>query len=362
MPAPTAAPAPPTVPRSASTSPRGDNAGNDQFGRQLDAARQQHGARDDHADAKADATTAREAAADSATQTNPADTGAPAAVARVAGQAPEPGVTETTDKAADDTDEASIASIPQCVLTLCLPDAIIPPVVKSGLLHALPSAIAANLGKDAALAAAQATLLANATPADAAATTLLTDGLAQAPAALAQILASAKPVLREASSATGDAGTSAVAAPPPQAASSALPQVQVLAPVGTSAFATELNQHITWFATQDIKHARIRLHPEELGMLDLKITVQHGNVDVAFTAQHPGAVLALQQSLPQLDQMLAQQGLSLGHSEVSQHGREDASGQGRGSGDDRDGAIDEVAGVGVVAAARSSLNLVDAFA
>lgn len=359
MPAPTAAPAPSPVPRSAPASPRGDNAGNDQFGRQLDAARQ-YGARDDRADANADATTAREAAADASTQVNPADAGAPAAAARVAGQAPETGVPEAGDKTTDDTDQASIAGIPQCVLTLCLPGAITPPAVKGGILHALPSATAANPGKDAALAAAQAALLANAPPADPAATTLLTDGLAQAPAALAQILASAKPVLHEASG-TGDAATTAVAAPPPQAGSPALPQVQVLAPVGTPAFAAELNQQITWFATQDIKQARIRLHPEELGMLDLKITVQHGNVDVAFTAQHPGAVLALQQSLPQLEQMLAQQGLSLGHSEVSQHGREDAPGQGRGNGNDREGAIDEVSGVGAVAVTRS-LNLLDAFA
>ncbi len=362
MPAPTAAPAPAPspVPRSAPAGTRADNADNDQFGRQLDAARQQHTSREERTDAKA-AATARDAEADTSAQSSPADTGTSTAGARGAGRAPETGVREAADKPVDDTDQASVAGIPQCVLTLCLPDAITPPAVKGGLLHALPSAIAANPGKDTALAAAQAILLANAQPADPATTTLLTDGLAQAPAALAQILASAKPALHEASG-SGDAATTAVVAPPPQAGSPALPpQVQVLAPVGTPAFAAELNQQITWFATQDIKQARIRLHPEELGMVDLKITVQHGTVDVAFTAQHPGAVLALQQSLPQLDQMLAQQGLSLGHSEVSQHGREDAPGQGRRNGGGGDGGVDEVSGIGAVAVTRS-LNLLDAFA
>jgi flagellar hook-length control protein FliK len=347
------------VPRSAPAGTRAENPDNEQFGRQLDAARQQH-ASDDRADAKTDAAPARDAGTDAVAQADPADIGTLAAVARVAGQAPETGVRTAADKPADDTDQAAVIGIPQCVLTLCLPDAIAPRAVKGGLLHALPSSIAANPGKDTMAAAAQAILLANASPADAATATPFTDGHAPVPATLAQILASAKPALREAS-ATGDAGTTAVAAPPPQTGAPALAQVQVLAPVGTPAFAAELNQQITWFATQDIKQARIRLHPEELGMLDLKISVQHGKVDVAFTAQHPGAVLALQQSLPQLDQMLAQQGLSLGHSEVGQHGREDAPGQGRGNGDDRDGAIDEVSGVGAVAVTRS-LNLLDAFA
>lgn len=104
-------------------------------------------------------------------------------------------------------------------------------------------------------------------------------------------------------------------------------------PAGSHGFAQELGQQVAWFVGQDVKQARIRLHPEELGSLDLKITVHHGRVDVAFQAQHPGAVTAVQQSLPQLDQMLAQHGLSLGNAEVSQQHRGDQGGQGRSDGE-----------------------------
>jgi len=83
---------------------------------------------------------------------------------------------------------------------------------------------------------------------------------------------------------------------------------------------------VAWLGGQGIKQARIRLHPEELGSLDVKVSVTHGRVDVVFSAQHPAAVAAVQQSLPQLDQMLAQHGLSLGHAEVGQQDRGDRHG------------------------------------
>lgn len=136
--------------------------------------------------------------------------------------------------------------------------------------------------------------------------------------------------------------------------------VPVIAPAGTQAFTRELGQHVAWFVSHDIKEARIRLHPEELGSLDLKISVSHGRVDVNFQAQHPGAVLAVQQSLPQLEQMLAQHGLSLGNTEVGQqHERGDQRGQGR-----ADTAVSDTAEIHAtrVVTPLGQLGLVDAFA
>ncbi|SFR86909.1 flagellar hook-length control protein FliK [Dyella sp. OK004] len=92
------------------------------------------------------------------------------------------------------------------------------------------------------------------------------------------------------------------------------------APANTPAFAQELGQQVAWLGGQDIKQARIRLRPEELGQLDVKVSVEHGRVDVSFTAQHPSAVTAVQQTLGQLDLMLAGHGLSLGQAQVGQQG------------------------------------------
>lgn len=109
----------------------------------------------------------------------------------------------------------------------------------------------------------------------------------------------------------------APAAPPP------MHVLQLPTPVGSPAFGHELAQQVTWLGGQDLKQATIRLHPEELGQLDVKVKVTHGQVDVVFSAQHPGAVTAVQQSLSQLGHLLAQHGLNLGHAEVGQHPRGD---------------------------------------
>lgn len=124
----------------------------------------------------------------------------------------------------------------------------------------------------------------------------------------------------------------AMAAPPQpglQANAATTPAAHVLtmqSSVGTPAFGQELSQQVTWLGGQDVKEARIRLHPEDLGELDVKVSVKQDHVDVAFIAQHPQAVHAVQQTLGQLDSMLAHHGLSLGQTQVGQGN----SGRGRG--------------------------------
>lgn len=146
------------------------------------------------------------------------------------------------------------------------------------------------------------------------------------------MLGDLKPLHESATADLASTMTSAAStAPLPQAPAPVSATLSV--PAGSHGFAQELGQQVAWFVGQDIKQARIRLHPEELGSLDLKISVSHGRVDVIFQAQHPGAVTAVQQSLPQLDQMLAQHGLSLGNAEVSQQHRGDQGSHGRSDGD-----------------------------
>ncbi len=141
------------------------------------------------------------------------------------------------------------------------------------------------------------------------------------------------------------------------------PALQLSSAPGSSGFAGELGQQVVWLAQQGMQQAKVRLHPEDLGALDVKLSVSQGRVDVVFSAQHPAAVAAVQQSLPQLGHMLAQHGLALGHAEVGQQ-------QGRGAGHARsDGealaTADEsgnTPGGGSMGATISRIGLLDAFA
>ena len=85
---------------------------------------------------------------------------------------------------------------------------------------------------------------------------------------------------------------------------------------GQPQFAQEVGQHVSWLAGQNIQQAEIQLNPRKLGPIQVEITAHHDRVDVSFAVQHPQTVHALQQTLPQLHDMLAQQGLNLGHASV----------------------------------------------
>lgn len=139
-------------------------------------------------------------------------------------------------------------------------------------------------------------------------------------------------------------------------------QLQSTQVAGTQAFAQELGNQIAWMGNTDIKQASIRLHPEDLGQVDVKVSMQHGRVDVAFAAQHPAAVTAVQQTLSQLDTMLAHHGLSLGQAQVSQQEAGQGDGnpaqQGHAGGNDS-GANEDTSTLSTV---RVSQGLVDDFA
>lgn len=109
------------------------------------------------------------------------------------------------------------------------------------------------------------------------------------------------------------------ATPTPPAASQPPPvQLTMQSTPGHPQFVQEAAQHVAWLAGQDIQRAEIQLNPRELGPIQVEITTHHDRVDVSFAVQHPQTVHALQQTLPQLTDMLAQQGLNLGQASVGQ--------------------------------------------
>ncbi len=96
--------------------------------------------------------------------------------------------------------------------------------------------------------------------------------------------------------------------------------------VGTSAWTDELGTKLTWMTQQGIESASLQLSPEHLGPLQVNISVHDGQASVWFGADQADTRAALQQSLPQLRQLFANQGLTLADAGVS---RESPRGQDR---------------------------------
>jgi flagellar hook-length control protein FliK len=90
--------------------------------------------------------------------------------------------------------------------------------------------------------------------------------------------------------------------------------------------ATQLKERVMFQINQKIQSAEIKLAPEELGSMQVKVQLQQDQLSVQFVVQQQGAKEALEQQLPRLKDMLAEQGIELTQGQVSQQ-REGADSQ-----------------------------------
>jgi flagellar hook-length control protein FliK len=88
-------------------------------------------------------------------------------------------------------------------------------------------------------------------------------------------------------------------------------QRQIHAPVGTRAWTEELGTQINWLTERGQHAASLRLSPEHLGPLEVRISIKDDQASVWFGAAHADTRAAIEDALPRLREMLAAQGLAL---------------------------------------------------
>lgn len=121
---------------------------------------------------------------------------------------------------------------------------------------------------------------------------------------------------------TSPAGTPAGSPPAPETslgnmARSGLSGFPPLQPLGPAqAWTTGLGDRLLTLAGPGTHSARLRLHPESLGTLDIEIKIADSTAQVWFGAQHSQTREAIEASLPQLREMFAEQGIRLAHAQV----------------------------------------------
>ena len=101
----------------------------------------------------------------------------------------------------------------------------------------------------------------------------------------------------------------------------ATPTASVGVPVGHSSWPNALAAQLQWMATRQVQSATLRLSPQHLGPLEVRIDVMRSQINVNFTAHHPDTREALAQAVPQLRQLFAAGGLNLGEATVQQERR-----------------------------------------
>jgi len=88
-------------------------------------------------------------------------------------------------------------------------------------------------------------------------------------------------------------------------------------PVANQSWGNEFNQKITWMASQHVQTAELHLNPPNLGPLDVVLKVSGDQATALFTSPHAAVRDAVQNALPQLRDMLAGNGITLGNAMVS---------------------------------------------
>jgi len=95
-------------------------------------------------------------------------------------------------------------------------------------------------------------------------------------------------------------------------------QTAMQKPFGDPGWQQELGDKLIWMHKQDMPSVQLRLNPEHLGPILVKIDVNQDQASVAFTAQHLSVKEAIEAAIPKLREMLSGQQLNLADVNVSQ--------------------------------------------
>ena len=132
-------------------------------------------------------------------------------------------------------------------------------------------------------------------------------------------------------------GSGAAVAAPSTGSSAAHPaEARLGTPPGQAGFAEQLGAQLSTFVREGVQHARLQLHPLELGPVTVQIQLDGGSAHMSFAAEHAQTRLALEQALPTLAGSLREAGLTLSGGGVFEQPRqpqpEGDSGRGGGNG------------------------------
>jgi flagellar hook-length control protein FliK len=99
----------------------------------------------------------------------------------------------------------------------------------------------------------------------------------------------------------------------------------ITTPLGGHGWADEFSQTIRWVATQQNQVAELHLNPPNLGPLDVVLKISDNQATALFTSPHGAVRDAVENALPKLREILADNGIMLGNTTVSDQSPRDRS-------------------------------------
>ncbi|AVV38263.1 MULTISPECIES: flagellar hook-length control protein FliK [Pantoea] len=127
-------------------------------------------------------------------------------------------------------------------------------------------------------------------------------------------------------SATPFASASSLPAPVTASATNSTPSTPMLnSQLGSDEWQQALSQQIVMFSRNGQQNAELRLHPEDLGAIQISLKLDNDQAQISLVSSHSHVRSALEAAIPQLRSALAESGINLGESQVSS----DSSAQGQ---------------------------------
>ena len=127
-------------------------------------------------------------------------------------------------------------------------------------------------------------------------------------------------------------GLASPAAPTLGTGASSPAEARLPASPGSPDFAHQLGAQLTTFVREGVQHARLELHPLELGPVLVQIQLEGGNAQLSFAAEHAQTRQALEEALPALAASLREAGLTLSGGGVFEQPRQPQQGGGQAAG------------------------------
>lgn len=89
-------------------------------------------------------------------------------------------------------------------------------------------------------------------------------------------------------------------------------------PLSHPAWNQEMGERIVWMSNQGISSAEIKMNPQNMGPITVRIDMNQDQATISFTAQNSEVRTALEASIPKLREMLGSQNVTLADVNVSQ--------------------------------------------
>ncbi|WP_042818703.1 flagellar hook-length control protein FliK [Yersinia wautersii] len=93
------------------------------------------------------------------------------------------------------------------------------------------------------------------------------------------------------------------------------------APLGSQEWQQSLGQQVLMFSRNGQQSAELRLHPQELGALQISLKMEDNQAQLHFASAHSQVRAALEAAMPSLRHALAESGVQLGQSSVGSEGQ-----------------------------------------